>query len=203
MTTGVKRPVPYIQKIQEKNISFEQSISFEQKSLECMKWKVLNVDDDIPLLVMLINPSDLNVNLKKIITRTRTKGGFTEEHWGNDINSITANGKTAMFYGDKGITTKDRRLSEAMANFKKLFDIYRNNGVQFDESGNIAKVGRIRMFWHTRIYDGFFESFSINEESEEPFTFSYDFVFKILKSYGGYSLSKTLSSDNMFQQEPK
>jgi len=166
------------------------------KNLQGIKWQVVNSSINIPVLVMLINPSDISANFKKIITRTRTKGGFAEEHWGNDLNSLQVNGKTAMFYNDKGLTTRDRRVSEAMANFYKLVAIYRNNAVEYNEANELVRVGRIRMFWESRIYDGFFESFNINEESEDQFVFTYDFSFKILKSYGGYNLAKVYSVDN-------
>jgi hypothetical protein len=173
------------------------------KNKQGIKWQVINSSINIPVLVMLINPSDISVSLKKIINRTRTKGGFAEEHWGNDLNSIQANGKTAMFYDNKGLTTKNRRASEAMDNFHKLVSIYRNNAVEYNESNEIVRVGRIRMFFGSKIYDGYFESFNINEEAEEPFVFPYDFSFKVIRTYGGYSLEKVYSINNFISVTEK
>ena len=41
--------------------------------------------------------------------------------------------------------------------------------------------------------DGYFESFTVNEVAEEPFTLTYSFNYKIIRTFGEYKVAKTTS----------
>jgi len=165
-----------------------------KKNPKIIKWQIYGTDDAIPTLVMDINPKELSISYKKIINRTRTYGGFIEEHWGDDIDALTGSGKTAMFFSGDGLTVENRRQSEALNTFLDLLGIYQNNGAQTDNNNRIVKVGRVRMDFDNKLYDGFFESFTFNELAEEPFVLSYDFSFKILRSYGEYQVARSVTT---------
>jgi hypothetical protein len=45
----------------------------------------------------MINPLSLSNNLSKIVSRSPTMTGFVEEHWGEEIDTISFQGSTAAF----------------------------------------------------------------------------------------------------------
>jgi len=165
-----------------------------KKNLKSIRWSIYGSDNAaiIPALVMDINPNELSISYSKIINRARTLEGFIEEHWGDDLNTISGNGKTAMFFGDRGLTVGQRRDTESFGNFLKLIQIYSNNGVDLNSESKSVKVGRVRMQYDYKVYDGYFESLTITETAEDPFLLSYEFSFKVLKTFGEYKVAQPL-----------
>jgi len=57
-------------------------------------------------LVLFINPASLSVNMSKMINRSQTMTGWVEDHWGEELDTITFQGSSAAFiWGgpDRGI----------------------------------------------------------------------------------------------------
>lgn len=48
-------------------------------------------------LVLLINPASINANLSKIVNRTQTMTGWMEDHWGEELDTISIQGSSASF----------------------------------------------------------------------------------------------------------
>jgi hypothetical protein len=48
-------------------------------------------------LVLFINPATISSNLAKIVNRTQTMTGWLEEHWGEELDTITFQGSSAAF----------------------------------------------------------------------------------------------------------
>ncbi len=146
-------------------------------------------------LTMLINPINLNIGYTHIRTEVRTKGGFAVFYWGQEIDNVSASGRTAMFYGDdytteRGITIKYRKQTEAFENFRSLFEMYKNNGKFYQQNlTRIESVGTVTMTFMSKEYEGYFESFSVKEIAEQPFTLEYDFTFKVMKTIGDNVIS--------------
>lgn len=46
---------------------------------------------------LMINPASVSVNLAKIINRTQTMVGWIEDHWGEEIDTVTLQGSSAAF----------------------------------------------------------------------------------------------------------
>lgn len=138
-------------------------------------------------LIMKINPQNLSSNYTQLINRKRTLGGFIEEHWGEQLDTLSASGKTGQFFGQNGLTNARRRETEAYKNFEKLIAIYRNNGSLFHEStGKIIAQGWVVMNYDDCIYKGYFENFGVSEIADKQFELSYNFTFKVtLEVYPG------------------
>jgi hypothetical protein len=66
---------------------------------------------------MFINPQNISYNSKKLITKERTKGGFTLQYWGEDLTTINISGTT----GSSGIE-----------GINMLYEIYRAEQYAFD-----------------------------------------------------------------------
>ena len=48
-------------------------------------------------LVLLINPASISANLSKIVNRTQTMTGWIEDHWGEELDTISLQGSSASF----------------------------------------------------------------------------------------------------------
>ena len=48
-------------------------------------------------LVLLINPASASVNLSKMVNRTQTMTAWWEDHWGEELDTITFSGSSAGF----------------------------------------------------------------------------------------------------------
>lgn len=69
---------------------------------------------------MFVNPQNISYANKKLITKERTKGGFTLQYWGEDLTTINISGTT----GSSGIE-----------GINMLYEIYRAEQYAFDAVG--------------------------------------------------------------------
>jgi hypothetical protein len=152
---------------------------------------------NVPPLTMLINPANLDITYTPLITETRTLGGFVHEYWGEQLTSLSASGKTAMFIDRTQGLTNDTRSTESYQYFMSLLNIYKNNGKGYTTDFStdtipafranptkIASLGIVSMVFDKRHYDGYFESFSYTEEAAMPFNLDYNFVFRAMRIIG-------------------
>lgn len=69
---------------------------------------------------MYINPSAISYGHKKLITKDRTKGGYTLQYWGEDLTTLNISGTT----GSSGIE-----------GINALYEVYRAEQYAFDSVG--------------------------------------------------------------------
>jgi len=69
---------------------------------------------------MYVNPSAIAYNHKKLLTKDRTKGGFTLQYWGEDLTTLNISGTTGSS-GIEGINV--------------LYEMYRAEQYAFDSVG--------------------------------------------------------------------
>jgi len=149
-------------------------------------FQVLSVDHDTRLLpeamFLHVNPSSLSFNYSKIIERFQTKGGWQEQHFGDQLTDISAEVSTGAFVNvETGLAVQNRRETIAHEKFQHLVDLFDNNGLVFDTRGNVQYRGRIQLIFEGGIYDGSFRSLTINEAASSPFQFTADFSFRVEK----------------------
>lgn len=166
-----------------------------------ISWSIKG-DASVPSLTMLVNPANLETTYQPLITESRTLGGFVHEYWGEQLTTLSASGKTAMFVdSEKGLTSKDSNKTESYQYFMSLLNIYKNNGKgyfkTFDTNTTkanptkIASLGIVSMIFDKRQYDGYFESFTYTEDSSSPFNLEYSLTFKAMKIIGQLSIRGT------------
>lgn len=155
---------------------------------------------DPPELQMSINPENLEKTYTPLVSETRTMGGFIEEFWGEELLTITGSGYTQMFFSSKEGLTPKYEDTEAYNNFIKLLVVYKNNGKfyyvgtpknirSFKANPNrIDAIGSVFMVYNDIQYKGFFENFIFSEAADKPFFFNYSFTFKVLKTYGNFTI---------------
>lgn len=145
-------------------------------------WQVKGISEqlEIPDLAMKINPKNLDSKYTQLINRKRTLGGFIEEHWGEQLDTLSASGTSGTFFSDFGLTNLNRRDTTAYRDLEQLINIYRNNGSVYDhKTGSIVAQGTVIMNYDGSVFHGYFENFSINEMAEKQFELFYDFTFKV------------------------
>lgn len=72
------------------------------------------------IIRMYVNPASISYAHKKLITKDRTKGGFTLQYWGEDLTTINLSGTTGSS-GIEGINV--------------LYELYRAEQYAFDSVG--------------------------------------------------------------------
>lgn len=131
-------------------------------------------------LVMHVNPSTFSENYTKKKETIQTRGGFVEQHWGDELTDISADGVTGAFLNIyTGLSSVVRQRTIAWDRYRDLYDLYRNNGSIFDPFGNIVLQGRIRLMFDRGTYTGYFKTFSVEETDDTPFMFKISWAFKV------------------------
>lgn len=131
-------------------------------------------------LVMHVNPSNFQESFNKKVERIQTRGGFVEQHWGDDLGAISCDGSTGAFLNlHTGLASVVRQRTIAWDRYRSLLDLYRNNGSVHDPYGNIVLQGAILLMYDRGTYLGTFRSYSVEETDDKPFTFNVSWSFKV------------------------
>jgi hypothetical protein len=131
-------------------------------------------------LVMHVNPANFNEQHTKKIERIQTRGGFVEQHWGDELSVISCDGSTSAFINlYTGTSSVLRQQTIAWDRYRDLHDLYRNNGDVYDPFGNIVLRGNVMLMYDKGVYIGYFSTFSSEETDGSPFTFNLNWEFKV------------------------
>ena len=155
----------------------------------------LNIETPPPSLTLLINPTNLEIKYapKMIEQRVRWAGtspGYIFHVHHDELDVLTASGKSAMFMSNGGLTRTDRTDTLAYENIETLVAFYRNNGSNFNPKSNstlnpamINSVGRVTITYNGFLYKGHFISFSCTENDSSPFNVDFNFEFKVTRTF--------------------
>tara|TARA_Y100000310_G_scaffold164863_2_gene164621 strand:+ start:16406 stop:17143 length:738 start_codon:yes stop_codon:yes gene_type:complete len=151
-------------------------------------------------LVLHVNPNSMAMSYSKVIERIQTKGGYVEQHWGEGTRTISfdmaTGGFKRLYSGLSNITGGGhdaggtRRESIAYDKFLDLLALFHNNGAIYDTTGQIAFQGIIKVSFDGGDYFGWFDNFSVNEDSTNPYMFTLSAQFTVsneilrLRSFG-------------------
>jgi hypothetical protein len=129
---------------------------------------------------MHVNPSSLNETHTKKTERFQTRGGWVEQHWGDELTEISASGSTGAFMNVyTGLSSILRQRTIAWDRYRDLYDIYHNNAAVHDPFGNVVLQGQIMLMYDRGTYMGRFRDFEVEETDESPFAFSLSWSFKV------------------------
>lgn len=133
-------------------------------------------------LVMHINPQTFSENHNKKVERIQTRGGWVEQHWGDEITDIQADGSTGAFMNVyTGLSSALRHKTIAWDRYRDLHDLYRCNGSVFDPYGNIVLQGNVMLMYDRGTYLGYFRSFEVEETEDQPFAFKVSWSFRVVE----------------------
>lgn len=144
-------------------------------------------------LILYINPSDLTRTMGKRTTPTFTgKNSYITEQAGEEQDKLSASGKIGAYYTNKtGLSRNYRRNSHSYQQLMHLYIYYRNNGYLFEtkDPSRIALVGGIKISYDSEYWIGQFDSFSMSESADNPYSMDYSFEFTAREHYNNTSLS--------------
>jgi len=182
----------------------------------------------ISSLKLTPTPNSLTINSAKIINRYNTMTRWVEEHWGDEIDTITLAGSTYSFLAhnlanvpEVGVTNKYRRGTKAYEIMREMQKIFHYNGIIFQDSktyegtgnlfeGNLGVFGSnltatdrflsdptnqffinrhprrglakerlyINLYFDYLSATGYFESFDLMQDENDPFKLTYSISFK-------------------------
>jgi hypothetical protein len=131
-------------------------------------------------LVMHVNPQNYSEAHNNKIERIQTRGGWVEQHWGDEMTEINADGSTGAFMNlYTGLSSVVRQKTIAWDRYRDLLDLYRNNGSVYDPFGNIVLQGDIMLMYDRGTYIGYFRTFEVEETDDQPFAFRVSWTFKV------------------------
>ena len=132
-------------------------------------------------LVLHVNPASMAIKSTKRIERIQTRGGYVEQHWGDDTQSLSFNGSTGgfmrLYTGKSGVTDPtvargSRRETLAYEKYLDFLALFHNNGSVYDATGRIIAQGIIKVTFDGGVYLGWFNSFTVTESSGSPYQFT-------------------------------
>ncbi len=163
-------------------------------------------------LVMHVNPQNYSEQHTKKVERIQTRGGFVEQHWGDELTEITADGSTGAFMNIfTGLTSLLRQQTIAWDRYRDLHDLYRNNGSLYNPFGAIVLQGNIMLMYDRGTYIGYFNHWDVEETDDLPFSFKASWTFKVQEelmkipnlttdpSQRGTAASPTFQGQNAYQ----
>lgn len=155
-----------------------------------------------PPLRMLVNPTSFKVTSEKVVNDgSYGRYGPIVEHWGDNQDKIDASGTVAGFWAvdisgksqGPGLTRTARNASLAYQNFLSLYLLYRNNGgVWLGGPGQetlglqqqtLSVLGSVYIYYDNTLYIGSFDTLSITESDDKPFSLEYNFGFTIRATF--------------------
>lgn len=138
-------------------------------------------------LVLHVNPDSMSFSYTKNVQEIQTKGGYVEQHWGDQPSNITINGSTGGFmrlYAGRMPTASgsgidmggSRRETIAYDKFLDLLALFHNNGAIYNSDGRILFHGFIKVSFDGQSHLGYMNNFQYNESTDKPvFTYTIDF----------------------------
>lgn len=153
-----------------------------------------------PPLILLINPTSMNVTYAKIQAfQERTRYGYIYQAWGEQLPTINFSGRIGAYYGGEsttaltggegdatthpsGVQEACRRVSPAYQNLMSLFMLYKNNGYIRDIVGGSQAnwmIGMVEIAYDGVRYIGQFDKLEWTFEESNNLggvNFSFDFT---------------------------
>lgn len=132
-------------------------------------------------LVLHVNPNSLSIKYARKVERIQTRGGWVEQHWGDDTQGIDIDASTGgfmrLYTGLSNVTSPSmtggsRRETLAYDTYLDMLALFHNNGSVYDVEGQVALQGIIKITFDGGVYLGWFNSFAVSETADKPYQFS-------------------------------
>jgi len=148
--------------------------------------------NNIEPLILYVNPTNLTRTYQKKVQDQQTGTTRTVEFWGDEQDKLSASGRIGATYTKTtGLTRYYRRHAASYQQLMQLYIYYRNNGCLYESvnPAQIGIVGRVRITFDTEQWIGHFDSFSMSEAADNPYTMEYSFDFTVREYINNVSLS--------------
>ena len=153
-------------------------------------------------LVLHVNPSQMQVKYSRKVERIQTRGGFVEQHWGDDTQQISlqmaTGGFMRLYSGLSNITSTKyggtRRETLAYDSYLDMLSLFHNNGSIYDNNQQVIMQGIIKVTFDGGVFLGWFSSFTVTESAEKPYQFTLSAEMDIAKELQVWRTLSTYSS---------
>lgn len=130
---------------------------------------------------MYVNPQNLQINSRKLITETRTKAGYINQYWGEEFETINLQGTT----GDAGIeginVLREIYRSEQIA----LLNMIKRSTDNIKRRQSLMQLAASVIMWYDgQGLAGYFVDMSYTESAQKPGVFDYQLNFKATRIIG-------------------
>lgn len=158
-------------------------------------FQVLAPGSDEPMypvaLALHTNPESVDEKMTKAKNTVMTYGGFIEYVWPDEMDTISCSASTGAFIApDIGLTAggdvaspsgnaSGRKGTIAYERQEDLLDLFHNNGMVYNGSGEPVIRGRVMMFYDRGIFIGHFTTFQVDEDDTHGFSFQLTWEFKV------------------------
>jgi hypothetical protein len=138
-------------------------------------------------LVLWANPEEMSFSYTRKVERIQTRGGWVEQHWGDDVQSMSIQAGTGgfmrLYSGLSNITNPQyggtRRETLAYDRYLDFLALFHNNGSVYDAQGQVALQGIIKITFDGGVYLGWFSTFTVTEDATHPYMFKLSMDFDI------------------------
>lgn len=164
-----------------------QDEEFSRQGKRPVIFDVLGPDRETSILpegikmVLHVNPSSMSIKYTRKVERIQTKGGFVEQHWGDDTTGLdfemATGGFMRLYTGLSNVTSPamtggTRRETLAYDSYLDMLALFHNNASIYDAAGQVALQGIIKVTFDSGVYFGWFDSFTPSESAEQPYQFA-------------------------------
>jgi len=153
-------------------------------------------------LVLHVNPSQLQVKYTRKVERIQTRGGFVEQHWGDDTQQLSlqmaTGGFMRLYSGLSNITNPKyggtRRETLAYDSYLDMLALFHNNGSIYDQNQQVIMQGIVKITFDGGVFLGWFSSFNVTENADKPFQFTMTAEMDIAKELQVWRTLSTYAS---------
>lgn len=143
------------------------------------------------VLALHANPETVEERMTKSKTVAMTRGGYVEWTWPDELDAISSQSSTGAFIApDIGLTAGgDKPSSDSVAFGRKgtiawerqqdLLELFHNNGMVYNQLGEPILRGRVMVMYDRGLYQGHFNTFSVEEDDSHAYSFQLSWEFTI------------------------
>lgn len=154
-------------------------------------------------MVLHINPQGLDFTYSKIVTRDQTMMGWVETYFGDQVITVNIEAASGAFIrpytglsaitGPVGVNGTSygtniggtRRDTITYDKYLDALSLFHNNGSIYDGYGNVALQGRIKMSFDEGTWWGWFQSFSVTDSADKPYSFQISLAMQVERETHG------------------
>jgi hypothetical protein len=129
---------------------------------------------------MYINPQNIQFSSRKEINRVRTKGGYSAQYWGEDLDTITMTGTTGSSAIEGINVLRDVYRSEQLT----LAQIVQQNPEDKRRQSLMQLAASVVMWYQGQGYRGYFTDMTFMEGVDKLGTLDYTMTFMVVEFLG-------------------
>lgn len=130
---------------------------------------------------MYINPNNITIQERKLITEQRTKGGYVIQYWGEELTQVSLSGTTGSGSIEAMNVLKDIYRNEQLA----MQQILGSQGVDVKRRQSLGQMAASVVMWYQgQGMRGFFKDLNYTEAGDQAGMINYTMNFTVVETIG-------------------